>query len=345
MYRYLIMFLTILLVIGLLATLLLTTEHYFSYRPSYEETVNFALKEINISKGNFVIAPGFQFHFEDVKITHVVTDIVDMHLVMGVYTLVDQDGVRNPTRCYYAKYITRYWLTGPRVYDSFGWQCEPSSARHLRPISVQDHEHDSGHYAVAGMVFDRAILSIKVRWKNGNETIVPIVDDIFLAINSEGNEAEWVIGLDVENKEISETLTYVSNNRFAPLGYDSFRQTATDGGVIVMGAYAERISPAKECFAMTYLSLRQVDSFYAGERASNWQSLCFEPDQSQTISPPLIISVNNTTVAGGIVLDPIIKEIRIDWSDGWQESVPVLNGFYFVQRPGNNFTIDGWSKE
>jgi hypothetical protein len=71
-------------------------------------------------------------------------------------------------------------------------------------------------------------------------------------------------------------------------------------------------------------------------------TLCFEPQENQTIGPPLIRVVNGMTVAGGLVLELSIRTILIEWSDGWQQRVPVVDGLYFAQRPGQGFSIDKW---
>jgi hypothetical protein len=327
---------------GLLLYFVLSTGANFSYAPSYEETVAFVLSEMDEARGNFTVAPGFQYEFENIQVTQSVSDVAGTHLVLGTYTLLDSERIRRPTRCYFVKFVTRYWLTGTRTEDSFGWQCQPTARRYQQPIILQSYRHESGDYITAGMVLDSSIAAIKVLWQNGYETIVPVVDETFLDISHNGSRIESVVGLDNEEREIAETLTPVSATRFAPLGLDSFRETPTNAGVMILGAYTERIAPAKECFVMAHLTSREAASYYSGEAPSNWQSLCFEPQANQTIGPPLMRVVNGTTVAGGLGLDLSIQEILIEWSDGWQQRVPVVDGLYFVQRPGQRLSIVKW---
>lgn len=56
----------------------------------------------------------------------------------------------------------------------------------------------------------------------------------------------------------------------------------------------------------------------------------------QLLGPATSTLIDGNLVVGGRALDPSIAQVRIHWSDGWDQTVPVVDTFYFAQRPGSS---------
>jgi hypothetical protein len=148
-----------------------------------------------------------------------------------------------------------------------------------------------------------------------------------------------VVALDEQEKLLSNTLTYNHQINFSLSDYSAIRGIIIDNGLIIMGAFSSSNPQQQECVELTYLTGETVAKYLEDNGALNGQRLCFEPGADEVVTPAVITTIGDQTVAGGRVLDGAVEQVHIEWADGLQQTESVVNGFYFAQRPNTSSTI------
>jgi len=255
-------------------------------------------------------------------------------VVVSRYTQGSIGGDSPTMDLYFIDFITKFPVTGLVSLNTIGGSLPDHSRGEFSLVS----SYQADHYVVGGASNNEGIHFVELRWIDGTTSRVPAVDGTFLAFALKSTQLERVVGLNEQGTVLNDTLTYNRQLQFSPLNYSAIREIITEGGLIVMGAFSSDIPLRQECIELTYLTGENLTKYFNGNGALNGQRLCLEPG-NKVITPAIVTNVDGQTVAGGRVLDETIERVRINWSDGLQQTESVVNGFYFVQRPGTSSTI------
>lgn len=318
------------IIVTLIYLLLQTINHYFPYQPQQTETVQYVLAQ----KDRVQIQPhtGLPIRTTNIEIFEVISTLPKAQLVMKTFTtaIVDGDTVKETLYCFEVEYITKHLLDGLRAYSGFGGHCESAETQHLlSPIRMQGH-HEKGSYALAGMITDEEISTIKAHWRDGTETETAVKNKAFLFFREDDVEVEWVIGLDNMGKPLTETQTFNRHITFTPLDYIDVQTVELKDGYIILGSFSHGGPQPQECLEATYATVENVEKFLRGKANISGQRACVLFTGAEKIAPTVSMSLSGQKITTGRVLEPDIKTLFVQWSDGTVESVPVLDGAFFA---------------
>lgn len=298
------------------------------YLPGEQEAANYVLKRYSHSSAST------GFDVRDGRISQI-QPLGKMQLVVSRYTQVENDNEAATMAFFFIDFVTKYPVRGLESLNTIGSSLPETSGPAFALVSGDQDEY----YIIGGASNVADIHYAELHWLEGTVTKVPLVDGTFLAFNSDGAQLAWVVGLDEQEKLLSDTLTYNHQINFSLSDYSAIREIFTDEGLIVMVAFSSDTPQQHECVELTYLTGENVAKYLADNGALNGQRLCFEPGADEVVTPAVITTVGDQTVAGGRVLDVTIEQVNIEWSDGLQQTESVVNGFYFAQRPNTSSTI------
>ena len=191
---------------------------------------------------------------------------------------------------------------------------------------------------IGGVVNDKAIVRIRAIWLDGSQSIFPVENGAFLLVRSDEVGLAWSIGLDTSGAVVKGSLAYDETVDISPLDYGATRQVSIGGGMIVMGAYSQTVPIAKECVQLLYFTADNAKLAISGKAYLPQSTACTEP-VGKILGPSTGTVVDGSTIIGGRVLDQTVTQVRIHWSDGLDQIISVVDGFYLVQRSGSSATV------
>lgn len=208
-----------------------------------------------------------------------------------------------------------------------------------RPAFTLTSLHHEGVYLIAGGTKRGDIARARVKWGDNSETIIPLADGTFFLAREDGVAAAWVEGLDDDGTVASNSLAFPNTN-VLPTEYTAVGHVTVPGGMVILSAFSATGSGGQECVEMTYLTAENATKYLTGGGALTRQRVCVA-SAGRSLGPSASTVINNdTVVVGGRVLNSAATRIGMIWSDGFQLTVPIVDGLFLVQRTTSSARVD-----
>lgn len=308
-------------------------DRYLPYRPTYQEATTYVLAQ----EGKQLTEPvtGHMLAFTNIEILDLFSGVPGALVVVKTMERTESDGalVVETAYCVEADYMTRHWLSGVRAYSGTGPGCVVRDKATLYPPIRIQGKREKGTYLLTGLAIDDRINAVKAQWPDG-ESIAPVVNNAFVFFRAEEIEVTSVVGLDRQGAVITDTITANRGVHFTPLDYTAYEEVVMGDGVVVLGAYSLSGPQPQECLEVTYLTTENAEKFLKGEQYFIGQRGCVIGATDEMIAPIVSTNVAGDRVISGRIHHDDIVHVRVQWTDGLVQTVPVLEGsFFFARRP------------
>ncbi|MCC6192584.1 MAG: hypothetical protein IT318_26460 [Anaerolineales bacterium] len=252
------------------------------------------------------------------------------HWQIALTTNQQSDG----TPCFTIGFVTARWLTGPGTQFSGGkcYSLEFADSS-IQLISLREHG-----YVAGGVITSPAIAHLRATWLDGSGTDLSAENGAFLVVRPDGVGLLSVVGLNAAGDIVDRSQTYDEHRGFALVDAYAVREVISAHGLILLSAYTQRVPATQECVRLSYGIGENVARAMAGETYLSEQMLCTD-GVDQPVGPAASAIFDSATFAGGRVFDPAITAVVVVWSDGQQQTAPVVEGFYFAERESTTATV------
>jgi hypothetical protein len=257
-------------------------------------------------------------------------------LVLLSYEMVNTHPVdASSNSCLEIRFVTKRWISGVSSYAT-SMKCVNTSVQRALTLELVGAEQD-GYYVVGGVVSDTKVIAVRVTWRDKAETVIPVIKNSFLTMRPNSTGILYVVGLDAQSHAVARTLAYDPTIKFSLQDYAKVQQIPVDDGIILLGTFSQTSPYSLECIELLYLTAENARKFLANEAALTGQQACIiEPDANQILGPLASAVGIGDTVIGGRILSNAVVRVHIHWSDGVDQIVPVVDGFYFAHRPSTS---------
>jgi hypothetical protein len=309
------------LVCAMTSVATLMVEVWFPFRPTPQAVAAYMARPVQWDPRVGIPAPGP----EHVRLLQPLD-----HWQIALTTNEQADG----RPCFWIRYVTARWLSGPGTQISGGRCFTPEYA----DSSVQLHSLHMYGYVAGGISTDPTIVRLRATWLDGTSSSVAVENRAFLVVRGDGVGLLSVVGLDRTGKRVDRSQTYDENMDFRLDNAYAVREVVSAHGLIWLSAYTRTVPTVQECIRLGYGTTENVGRAMTGQTYLAEQMLCTDPT-NQTVGPAASAAFDSVTFAGGRVFDPAVTAVIVQWSDGQHQTAPVVEGFYFVERPSTAVSV------